>query len=132
MSGQTVVDTRDVREYGSVPLSEDEQRVLDEIERQLRVVGPREGDATRARRISDTRSPTEVSSSPTLLLVVACVGGLASLAAGVLVGGFFGVVIAWLGFAAIVLSGVGLVRGSQAAIAAQVQLFAERYSGPIK
>ena len=83
-------------------------------------------------RISDTGSHTEVSSSPTLLLVVACVGGLVSLAAGVLVGGFFGVVVALLGFAAIVLSGVGLVRGSQAAIATQVQLFAERYSGPIK
>lgn len=120
-----------MREHGSVPLSEDEQRVLDEIERQLRSTEPRQGDAVRARRITDA-TPRPQASSPTPLLVVAGVGGLASMAAGVLVGGVFGIIVAWFGFGAIVVSGVGLVRGSQAAIAEQVQLFAERYSGPIK
>ena len=52
--------------------------------------------------------------------------------AGVLAGGALGVIVAWVGFAAIFLGGVGLVRGSQAAIAEQVHLFAERYNGPTR
>ena len=52
--------------------------------------------------------------------------------AGVLAGGALGVIVAWIGFVAVVVGGVGLVRGSQAAIAEQVHLFAERYSGPTR
>lgn len=116
----------------AVPLSEDEQRVLDEIERQLRVNGPRLDDSSRARRLADAPPKQPSSASPVALLVLGCVGGLVSMIAGVLVGGVLGIVIAWCGFAALVIGGVGVVRGSQTLIAEQVQLFAERYSSPNK
>lgn len=115
-----------------MPLSEDEQRVLDEIERQLRITGPRLDDSSRARRIADAAPKKAPRTSPVVLLVIGCVGGLVSMVAGVLVGGVLGIVIAWCGFAALVLGGVGLVRGSQTLISEQVQLFAERYSSPNK
>ena len=109
---------------GSVPLSEDEQRVLDEIERQLQVGEPRP-EGVRTRLLDDRQT-----SSPTPLLMLAIIGGFASVVVGVLLGGAFGVVVALVGFVAIVIAGAALLRSSRAAIAAQVAEIAQRYQVP--
>ncbi len=107
-----------------MPLSEDEQRVLDEIERQLELGEPRpEGD--RARLIVERRPM-----SPTVLLILAIVGGVASVIVGVLLGGLFGVLVSLVGFVAVVIAGAALLRSSRAAIAAQVHEIAQRYQVP--
>jgi Protein of unknown function (DUF3040) len=112
-----------------VPLSEDEQRVLDEIERQLRGSDARFGD-TRTRRVAD-KVPVESSGPSPFLLGVACLGGLVALVLGVLIGGVAGVPLAWLGFVWMIVGGVGFVHNSQAAIANQLHLLANRYAqGP--
>ena len=107
-----------------MPLSEDEQRVLDEIERQLQVGEPRP-EGIRTRREGE-RQP----SSPTPLLILAIVGGFASVVIGVLLGGFFGVFVARTGFVAVVVAGAAWLRSSRAAIAAQVAEIAQRYQAP--
>ncbi len=109
---------------GIVPLSEDEQRVLDEIERQLQVAEPRP-EGIRTRHVDD-RPP----SSPTPLLVLAILGGFASVVVGVLLGGAFGVIVSLVGFVAVVIAGAALLRSSRAAIAAQVAEIAQRYQAP--
>ncbi len=113
-----------LREHGAVPLSEDEQRVLDEIERQLQVGEPRP-EGLRSRHL-EPRQP----SSPTPLLILAALGGFASVVVGVLLGGVFGVIVSLVGFVAIVIAGAALLRGSRAAIAAQVAEIAQRYQVP--
>ena len=98
--------------------------MLDEIERQLQVVEPRP-DGLGTRR-PDHRQP----SSPTPLLILAILGGLASVVVGVLLGGAFGVMVSLVGFVAVVIAGAALLRSSRAAIAAQVAEIAQRYQSP--
>ena len=98
--------------------------MLDEIERQLQVGQPRP-EGIRTRLPDDKQRP-----SPTPLLILATLGGFVSVVVGVLVGGFFGVFIALVGFVAVVIAGAALLRSSKAAIAAQVAEIAQRYQVP--
>jgi hypothetical protein len=116
-----------LREHGNVPLSEDEQRVLDEIERQLRLEAPRrdpvgvKGPGSRAVDDASVAAP---------LLGLAIVLALTVIVLGVLAGGVLGVVVAVAGFVALVLGGVAVVRSSQARVVAGIESLASRYQGP--
>ncbi len=107
-----------------MPLSEDEQRVLDEIERQLQLEPPR----------PDPRAPRlvrqQVPPSSTPLLGVALVGALAVIIIGVLAGGLLGVLVALAGFASFTAGGVALVRNSRGQLQARIDSLMARYQGP--
>jgi hypothetical protein len=112
-------------------LSEDEQRVLDALERQLRTEGSRAdapGD-TRVRRIAEVVDVTP-SSVPAPLLGVGAVVSLGLMAVAVLIGGIVGVALGWLAFAALVACGVALVQRSRDTVTEQVQTLIDRYQSP--
>jgi Protein of unknown function (DUF3040) len=110
---------------GTVPLSEDEQRVLDEIERQLRLEPPRR-DPSSLKLVADEGDVTV----PLPLLVVAIVLALVVVVLGVLAGGVLGIIVAVAGFVALVLGAVAVVRTSQARVVAGVEALASRYQNP--
>ncbi len=98
--------------------------MLDEIERQLQVGEPRP-EGIRTRRLDD-----RPASSPIPLLMLAIVGGFASVVIGVLLGGAFGFIVSLVGFVAVVIAGAALLRTSREAIAVQVAEIAQRYHAP--
>lgn len=113
-----------LREHGFVPLSEDEQRVLDEIERQLRLEPPRLDPRT-SRLTAEHDAATS-----TPLLGLGLVIALAVIVVGVLAGGFFGVLVAIAGFLAFTAGGVALVRNSRANMQSRIDALVARYQGP--
>jgi hypothetical protein len=119
-----------LREHGHVPLSEDEQRVLDEIERQLQIGDARSAEP-RARRVVDQQVPVR-GPSLTMALVFAIVGGLTTVIVGVLIGGLLGIGAALVGFGAIVAAGVKLLRSTRESLTAQIHEIASRYQGPVR
>jgi Protein of unknown function (DUF3040) len=118
---------RALREHGPVPLSEDEQRVLDEIERQLRLETPRRDISPN--RTDGTLDLTEPG-VPGPMLAIAVVLALVVVVLGVLAGGVLGLIVSVAGFVALVLGGVAIVRNSQARLLASLEALASRYQGP--
>ncbi len=122
-----VTNVLSLREHGHVPLSEDEQRVLDEIERQLRLEPPRREPANvKGPRVRDLGQ----AGVPVPMLALAIALALVVVVLGVLAGGVLGVIVAVAGFVALVLGGVAVVRNSQAAVVARIETLASRYQTP--
>ena len=114
-----------------MPLSEDEQRVLDEIERQLQLEPARpDPRPVRLARERESGAPPTSRTPPTLLIGVALVLALGVVVVGVLVGGMFGVLVAVTGYAAFVVGGVALSRNSQGHVHARLDALVARYQGP--